>query len=78
MLFVDLEIINTGKSPGHIKEIRTLGLEISDAKQPIPWKPDAIPLDKMDTLWTIFPGQSTTQKYDQLTEFQSAEIFEGC
>ena len=30
----------------------------------------------MDTLWTIFPGQSTTQKYDQLTEFQSAEIFE--
>lgn len=76
MSFVDLDITNTGKTPGHIKEIKILGLDVSDAQQPFAWKPDPIPPNERDTLWNIFPGESTTQRYDQLTEFQSVEIWE--
>lgn len=62
--FVDLKIFNSGKSPGHIKDVKLIGFEAANKDKPVPYKPKSAPPPGMGTAWTIFPGQSTTQRWD--------------
>jgi len=62
--FVDMEIFNSGKSPGHIKDVRLVGLEVADKDKPVSYKPKSVPPPGMGIVWTIFPGESTTQRWD--------------
>ena len=62
--FVDLRIYNSGKSPGHIKDVRLVGFQVAEKDKSIPYKPKAAPPPRTGTAWTIFPGESTTQRWD--------------
>lgn len=62
--FVDLRIYNSGKSPGHIKDVRLVGFEVADKDKPVPYKPKSAPPPGMGRAWIIFPGESTTQRWD--------------
>lgn len=62
--FVDVEIFNSGKSPGHIKAVKLIGFEVVDKDKPVSYKPKSAPPSRMGTAWTIFPGESTTQRWD--------------
>jgi len=61
--YVAFRVINTGKTPGHIKQSRVLYFDPSDMHAPISWVPDPIPEDKMDTCWSIAPGESLKQRW---------------
>ena len=64
--FVDLRIYNSGKSPGHIKEIRLVGFEVVDKDVPISYRPQTAPPPGKGTAWSIFSGESTFQRWDVL------------
>jgi hypothetical protein len=62
--FVEFDIFNTGKTPGHIKESKLLAFDVCDKSTPMSWTPGPIPEDKMDTRWSIAPGENLGQRWD--------------
>jgi hypothetical protein len=73
--FVDLRIYNSGKSPGHMKDVKLIGFAAAHKDRPILYKPKSAPPPGMGTVWTIFPGESTTQRWDvRLEPEEIAEV----
>jgi hypothetical protein len=62
--FVEFDIVNSGKTPGHIKQTKVLFFDPSDGNTPVPWMPGPIPKDRMETSWSIAPGHSQQQRWD--------------
>lgn len=62
--FVAFHVINTGKTPGHIKQSRVLYFDPADRKMPIPWVPGSVAPNPMDTVWSIAPGESLPQRWN--------------
>ena len=61
--FIDLQIFNSGKSVGHIKDVQLFGLEAVEKGKSLPDKPKSVQPPGLGT-WSIFPGESTIQRWD--------------
>lgn len=60
---IDLQIFNSGKSVGHIKDIQLFGFEAVAKGERISDKPKPVQPPGLGT-WSIFPGESTPQRWD--------------
>jgi hypothetical protein len=62
--FVAFSLINTGKTPAHIKQSSVIRFDPSEIGTPIPWTPGPVPRNAMDTTWSLAPGESLQQRWD--------------